>query len=107
MGYSREIQDQIADNQKTISVAEALEQLQHNPTFSTLVYKHLLGDRVLTLVKGLALYAVDSVDYSETIRELDSLSRLNLALQTIMQNGEVARISMQDALDQSDQSENA
>lgn len=107
MSYGRDIQDQIADNQKDISIAEALEQLQHNPTFNALVYKHLLGDRVQTLVNDMALYAVDSVDYSETIRELDSLSRLNLSLQTILQNGQTARIAMQDALDLPDQSENA
>lgn len=77
-------------NMLQINLASALKRLYSNPDFVT-VFKKYYGERyVLDLVSNLALYDDESVEYKETVKELNVISSFKKFLDTILTNGAMA-----------------
>ena len=73
-----------------INLASALKRLYSNPDFVTVFKKYYGECYVLELVSNLAFYDDESVEYKETVKELNVISSFNKFLDTILTNGAMA-----------------
>lgn len=78
------------ENMLQINLASALKRLYSNPDFVTVFKKYYGECYVLELVSNLALYDNKSVEYKETIKELNVISSFKKFLDTILTNGAMA-----------------
>lgn len=82
------------DNELKINLANALQRLYSNPDFVLLFKKYYSESYVLELVSNLAMYPNDSVEYLETIKELNVISNFNMFLDKIESQGAMAKIDL-------------
>ena len=94
---TEELQDEIQRHKKSLELSEMVKQLESNKAFDTVIGTDLFKTRVSALVSQLALVNTDSSDYSNIIRELDSISYLGSYLNSLKQAGETAEDMLREA----------
>lgn len=78
------------------NLANALKRLYINPDFITVFTKHYSESYVLALVDSLAQYENNSIEYQETIKELDTISNFKRFMNTIMNDGAMAEVYLKE-----------
>lgn len=93
---TNDINKQREENELQINLAKSLKRLYSNSDFVAVFKSYYSESYVLNLVSNLALYDNDSVEYKETIQELNTISSFNQFLDTILTNGAMAEISLKE-----------
>lgn len=95
---SKEVHEQLEQNQKDIELAQCLKRLTINQDFVKLIMMYYSNEYVLSLVSNLAKYDKESLEYKETMNELHSISSFKMFLDIIKQNGAMAEHSLKELM---------
>lgn len=93
-----QLQNDINQYQKQINLEQSLNRLITNQDFVNLIQVHYTNEYALELVYQLSKFDKDSLEYIESIEELNAISRFKNFLDIIKTNGVMASVSLQEAM---------
>lgn len=91
------VNDLVASYQNDIELSKAVNQLEHNSAFKTVVLDNLFNKEVILLVNQLASLNKSTSEYNEVIRKLDAISYLKNYLQQLTEAGNTAERNIREA----------
>ncbi len=91
------VNDLVASYQNDIELSKAVNQLEHNSAFKTVVLDNLFNKEVILLVNQLASLNKSTSEYNEVIRKLDAISYLKNYLQQLTEAGSAAERNIREA----------
>lgn len=91
------VNDLVASYQNDIELSKAVNQLEHNSAFKTVVLDNLFNKEVILLVNQLASLNKSTSEYNEVIRKLDAISYLKNYLQQLTEAGNAAERNIREA----------
>lgn len=91
------VNDLVASYQNDIELSKAVNQLEHNSAFKTVVLDNLFNKEVILLVNQLASLNNSTSEYNEVIRKLDAISYLKNYLQQLTETGNTAERNIREA----------